>query len=389
MQRKFTLLGQIMQMISRYDFEKAVSASKGSHFTVSFSYWSHFVAMIFGQLSDQHSLRDLVLNLSHQAHHFYHLGMSMIRRSTFSDANNNRPFEIYENLFYKLLDRYSCNFTGTRRKLKSRLYSVDATVIGLCLNLFNWAKFRTTKAGIKLHVRLSHDGYIPEFAVITNARVHESRVKKLFDLPEGSMVTFDRGYNDYRLFNLLDDKGIVFVARLKDNADYKIIKRRKANKKKGITSDHVITFTGFYSRQKCMIKLRKIRYVDKETGNIYVYLTNDFKHAASTIADIYKQRWQIELFFKALKQNLKIKTFWGTSENAVYSQVWVALIVYLLISVLKYKYKIKASVGKLIQRIRSFVFERDELLRFLDDKIPTLSEPAQINQLTLCIKAGH
>jgi putative transposase len=285
-----------------------------------------------------------------------------------------------------LLDRYSCNFTGTNRKLKNRLYSVDATVVGLCLNLFGWA---ATKAGIKLHVRLSHDGYIPDFAVITTARVHESRVKKLFNLPEGSLVTFDRGYNDYHLYNMLDDKGILFVARMKDNADYRIINRRKANRKKGITSDHIITFTGFYSRQKCMIKLRKIRYVDKETGHVYVYLTNDFKHAASTIADIYKQRWQIELFFKALKQNLRIKTFWGTSKNAVYSQVWVALIVYLLISVLKYKYKINASVGKLIQRIRSFVFEKGELLRFLQDKIPNLPESTQTNQLTLCIKAGQ
>ena len=257
------------------------------------------------------------------------------------------------------------------------------------MNLFSWAKFRTTKAGIKLHVRLDHDGYIPDFAVITNAKVHESQVKKMFNLPSGSMATFDKGYNDYRLFNLLDDKGILFVARLKDNANYKIIERKKVNKKKGVTSDHIIIFTGFYSKKKCSIKLRKIRYIDKETGNVYVYLTNDFKHAASTIADIYKQRWQIELFFKAMKQNLKIKTFWGTSKNAVYSQVWVALIIYLLISVLKYKYKFDASIGKLIQRIRSFVFEKGDLLRFLIDKISTAGESMQTNQLTLSLKAGQ
>jgi len=389
MQRKFTILSQIMQMISRYDFEKAVFEGKGRHFTVSFNYWSHFVAMMFGQLSDQHSLRDLVLNLSHQAHRFYHLGMSKICRSTFSDANNNRPYEIYENLFYQLLDRYACNFTGVKRKLKNKLYSIDATVIGLCLNLFSWAEFRTTKAGIKLHVRLDHDGYIPDFAVITSAKVHESQVKRIFNLPSGSMVTFDRGYNDYHLFKMLDDKGILFIARLKDNANYKIIKRNKANKKRGITSDHIIVFTGFYSKKKCSIKLRKVRYIDKETGNVYIYLTNDFKHAASTIADIYKQRWQIELFFKAVKQNLKIKTFWGTSKNAVYSQVWVSLIVYLLISVLKYKYKFKASVGKLIQRIRSFVFEKGDLLRFLKDQIPITDEIMQTNQLFLSLKAGQ
>jgi hypothetical protein len=389
MQRKLTILGQLMQMISRYDFGKAVLDGKGRHFTVTFNYWSHFVAMLFGQLSEQHSLRDLVLNLSRQAHRFYHLGMTKVCRSTFSDANNNRPYQIYERLFYSLLERYTNNFTRSKRRLKHKLYSIDATVIGLCLNLFGWARFRSTKAGIKLHVRLDHDGYIPGFAVVTNARVHESQVKKIFNLPEGSMVTFDKGYNDYHLFYLLNDKGILFVTRLKDNADYKVIRRNKPNKKLGITSDHIIAFKGFYSKKKCSIRLRKIRYIDKKTGKVYVYLTNDFKHSAITIADIYKQRWQIELFFKALKQNLVVKTFWGTSRNAVYSQIWVALIIYLLMSVLKYMYEIAASVGKLIQRIRSFVFETSDLLMFLKDQIPILNEKMQTDQITLDLKAGQ
>lgn len=389
MRLKLTILGQLMQLISRYDFEKAVLAGKGRHFTVTFNYWSHFVAMFFGQLSEQHSLRDLVLNLSRQAHRFYHLGMTKICRSTFSDANNNRPYQIYEKLFYSLLDRYACNFTCSKRKLKNKLYSIDATVIGLCLNLFSWAKFRSTKAGIKLHVRLDHDGWIPGFAVVTHAKVHESQVKQMFKLPSGSMVTFDKGYNDYHLFYLLNAKGILFVTRLKGNADYKVIKRHKSNKKLGITSDQVIAFKGFYSQKKCSIKLRKIRYVDQETGKVYVYLTNDFKHSARTIADIYKQRWQIELFFKALKQNLVVKTFWGTSRNAVYSQVWVALIIYLLLSILKYKCKIVASVGKLIQRIRSFVFEIGDLLMYLKDQIPILNEITPTNQITLNLKAGQ
>jgi len=389
MHGKVTILRQITQMISRYDFEKAVLDGKGRHFTLSFSYWSHLVAMLFGQLSEQLSLRDLVLNLSRQAHRFYHLGLTKICRSTFSDANNHRPSAIYERLFYILLDRYSCHFKGNNRKLKNKLYSVDSTVIDLCLSLFGWAKFRTTKAGIKLHTRLDHDGYIPSFAVITNAQTHDSRVKQMFDLPAGSIVTFDKGYNDYSLFNLLNNKGIIFVTRQKNNAKYKIIKRCKTNRKQGVTSDHWIEFTGYYSKQKCSIKLRRIRYIDKETGKIYLFLTNDFQHAASTIADIYKQRWQIELFFKALKQNLVIKTFWGTSQNAVHSQIWVALIIYLLMSVLKYKYKIAASVGKLIQRIRTFVFERDDILRFLKDQIPI---PAQIDSFHLfnqLAKAGQ
>jgi hypothetical protein len=386
---KVTILRQITQMISRYDFQKAVLDGKGRHFTVSFGYWSHLVAMLFGQISDQQSLRDLVLNLSRQAHRFYHLGLTKIYRSTFSDANNHRPSAIYERLFYILLDRYSCNFKGKNWKLKSKLYSVDSTVIDLCLSLFSWAKFRSTKAGIKLHTCLDHDGYIPSFAVITNACVHDSRVKKIFNLPAGCIVTFDKGYNDYGLFNLLNDREIIFVTRQKNKAVYKVVKRCKANRKRGVTSDHLIEFTGFYSKQKCSIRLRRIRYIDKETGNVYVFLTNDFKHAASTIAEIYKQRWQIELFFKALKQNLVIKTFWGTSQNAVHSQIWVALIIYLLMSVLKYRYKITASVGKLIQRIRAFVFEMDDILRFIKDQIPIPMQTSPTTQIKLYLKAGQ
>lgn len=389
MHGKVTILRQITQMISRYDFQKAVLDGKGRHFTVSFGYWSHLVAMLFGQICDQQSLRDLVLNLSRQEHRFYHLGLTKIRRTTFSDANNHRPSAIYERLFYILLDRYSCHFKGNNRKLKNKLYSVDSTVIDLCLNLFGWAKFRTTKAGVKLHACLDHDGYIPSFAVITNAQTHDSQVKQMFNLPSGSIVTFDKGYTDYGLFKLLDDRKIIFVTRQKNNADYKVIKRQKANRKRGVAADHLIEFTGYYSKQKCSIRLRRIRYIDKETGKVYVFLTNDFKHAASTIADIYKQRWQIELFFKALKQNLVIKTFWGTSQNAVHSQIWVALIIYLLMSVLKYRYKITASVGKLIQRIRAFVFEMDDILRFIKDQIPVTTQTDSIPLFNQLAKAGQ
>lgn len=360
MQCKHTMLGQIAQMISRYDFAKAVICGKGRHFIVTFDYWSHFMAMLFGQLSDQHSLRDLVLNLSSQAQRFYHLGMARLCRSTFSDANNNRPYQIYENLFYILLERYAGNFKGSKRKLKNKLY-----------------------------IRLNQAANIPEYAVITNAAVHDSKVGKMFDLPSGSLVVFDKGYNDYHLYNLLNQREILFVTRLKDNADYRVVKRQKPIKKQGISSDQIIEFRGFYSKDKCPIRLRRVRYVEPETGQVYVYLTNDWVHAASTIAAIYKSRWQIELFFKALKQNLVIKTFWGTSENAVYSQIWVALILYFLLSVLKAQGNIEISVGKMIRRIRSFVFETAEMMKFLKDKIPIWPQPHQTNQITLNLKAGQ
>ena len=193
------------------------------------------------------------------------------------------------------------------------------------MSIFPWADFRTTKGAIKLHVGLNHAGYLPEFVTVTEGSTHEVNIGKLMNFPKGSIVVIDRGYNDYGWYKGLTDKGIFFVTRLKKNAGYRVVKRQKVNKKQGLTCDQSIEFTGSITAKKCPIRLRRVGYRDPETGKHYVFLTNNFKLSARTIADIYKSRWQVELFFKWIKQNLKIKSFIGTSKNAVLTQVWIAL----------------------------------------------------------------
>ncbi len=212
-------------------------------------------------------------------------------------------------------------------RFKNLLYSLDASTIDLCLGMFPWADFRKKKGAVKLHVGLNHAGYLPELVTITDGKVHDVTVGRTLKFPPGSIVAIDKGYHDYAWYNQLTDKGIFFVTRLKTNARYRIVKRRTVLKDKGLSSDQTIEFTGAQTAKKCPIQLRRIGYTDPDTGKHYVFLTNNFKLAAKTIADIYKSRWQVELFFKWIKQNLKIKSFIGTSKNAVMTQIWIAMCV--------------------------------------------------------------
>ena len=233
-------------------------------------------------------------------------------------------------------------------RFKSKLFSLDATTIKLCLSLFSWASFRQRKGGVKAHVLLDHDGYIPAFVAVTNARTHESRIANTLGLPEGSIVVFDKGYINYSWFRLLSEKGVFFVTRLKQNAVYKLLERRPVNRKNGVTSDHIIEVT---SKGKAL-RLRRIGYRDPESGKRYEFLTNHFRLAPKTIADIYKDRWQIEIFFREIKQNLRIKSFVGNSENAVLIQIYTALTVYLLLAYQKFLSRIGQSIQKLCQIIQ-------------------------------------
>ena len=232
-----------------------------------------------------------------------------------------------------------------RFRFKCKLYSMDATVISLCLSLFPWATFRKNKAGVKVNTVVDHDGYVPVFADISKAKTHESRMAKSLSLPKGSIVTFDKGYISYSWFQLLGEKSIFFVTRLKDNAVYRLIDRRPVNRGTGVTSDHVIEVT---SRGKTL-RLRRVGYRDAETGKHYEFLTNHFRLSARTIADIYKERWRIEIFFREIKQNLRIKSFLGNTENAVFIQIYTALTVYLLLAYQKFLSKIGLSVQQIFQ----------------------------------------
>lgn len=324
-----TVFSQLLKLIPRHEFETLAKQHHCGRSFRSASRWSQFVTMAMGQLSGRNSLRDIVENISAQTHRLYHLGSAKLSRSNLSRINESKPCALYETLFEKLLGRCQGVSPGHNFHFKNPLYSLDASTIDLCLSVFPWAKFRTSKAAVKLHVGLNHAGYLPEFVTLTEGRKHDVTVGRILKFPKGSVVVMDKAYNDYSWYKQLTDNGIFFVTRLKANAKYAVVKRCEVLKSKGLTSDQTIEFTGLQTAKKCPVPLRRIGYRDSETGKHYVFLTNNFKLAAKTIADIYKARWQVELFFKWIKQNLKIKSFVGTSKNAVMTQIWIALCIYL------------------------------------------------------------
>ncbi|MBI5359041.1 MAG: IS4 family transposase [Planctomycetes bacterium] len=377
-----TIFAQLMQLISRHEFQKLAKETKSEYHARGFTSWNHFMALMFGQLAGQDSLRGIEAGLATNAQLLYHVGMDPIHRSTLAYANENRPHELFERLFYLMLSKCQPLAPGHKFRFKNPLFSIDATTIDLCLSLFDWAKFRTTKGAIKLHVKLNHDGYLPNFMVMTCGNVHEQKIAPSIPLDKGDVVTFDRGYNDFGWLATLDNTGVFFVTRLKKNAKYKVIERRNVSNFKNIYSDQTIELTGFYSKQDYPKPLRRIRSFDPETGHIIVLLTNNFEWSANTIARIYKERWQIELFFKTIKQLLKVKSFLGTSPNAMLSQLWTALIAYLLLSYLKFKSKFQWSLYTLCSILPTNIFAKRNLWDWLNAPFKHASSRAPDAQLT-------
>jgi len=377
-----TILNQILKIIPRHEFESlATKHHSGRKFRTT-NRWSQFTAIVLAQLSGRQSLRDIVENMKAQSHRLYHLGVGLLSKSNFSRINNNKPYKMYEELFGKLLYRCQSMKQGHGFRFKNQLYSLDASTIDLCLSMFPWAKFRKNKGAVKLHVGLNHSGYLPEFITITDGKVADVTAGRCINFPKGSIIVYDRGYNDYAWFNLLTSKEIIFVTRIKKNAQYKVIKSHKVNSKQSVIRDETIKFTGVQISKKCPIKLRLITYFDKKTNKQYQFLTNNFKLSAKTIADIYKSRWQVELFFKWIKQNLKIKKFIGTSKNAVMTQIWIAMCVYLMISFIKHSSKITKSMQQILRLLQLNLFEKRELIPMLKG-IPIRVQMTNPNQMTV------
>ena len=355
-----TIFHQMLKLIPRHQFE----ALEGHHCTGRksrhFSRWNQFVHLMFMQLTGRASLRDGIQSMISRAPNLYHVGAKPVSRSTFADANNKRPASFYEALFEKVYQR--CRVLSPRHKFKfkNKLYSLDATVIDLSIDAFPWASFRRTKSAIKVHTLLDHSGYLPAFAAITDGKNHESKVADSIHFPKGSIVAQDRAYTDYNWFAQLCENGVFFVSRQKSNAVYRVDQRRAVNKKQGLTSDQTIILTGLKGRQ-CPYPLRRIGYRDPETKKHFVFITNNFKLSAKTIADIYKERWQIEIFFRWIKTNLIIKSFIGNSLNAVMTQLYVALIAYLLLCMFKFLSKLPASLQNLLRVIQLNLFRRCSL----------------------------
>ena len=364
-----TVFAQLLKLVPRHEFESLANQHHCGRKLRKMTRWAQFVAMATAQLSGRNSLRDVISNITAQARKLYHLGIRSVSRSSLSRVNESQPYELYEALFAKLLARCQSRAPKHQFKFKNKLYSLDASTIDLCLSVFPWAKFRATKGAVKLHVGLDHEGLLPAFVAITDGKTHDITAARALKLPKGSIVVMDRGYNDYAWYNQLNNNDISFVTRLKTNARYRVIKRRAVLKTKGLTSDQTIEFTGARAKN-CPIRLRRIGYKDADTGIHYIFLTNNFTLAARTIADIYKARWQIELFFKWIKQNLKVKSFLGTSKNAVLTQIWIAMCVYLLLSYIKFLNHIQPSLQQILRLLQLNLFERRDLLELLKGDPP-------------------
>ena len=357
-----TVLSQLLNLIDRHDFQKLEKEQfRPQRKYRSLSRWSQFTAMMFAQITGRASLRDITDSLQTQASRLYHLGMASVKKSTLADANNSRPAEFFQAFFEKSYQRCAALAPGKKKfRFKNKLYSLDASTIDLCLSVFPWAKFRSTKGGIKLHAVLDHDGYIPRFASITDAKTSDLAYARTLTLPPGSIVAADRAYIDFAWLFSLNKRKNYLVTRLKKNIKYKVAERRPVLKSKGITSDQTILLTGPKAND-CPIPLRRVGYKDPDTGKHYFFLTNNFHLAAKTIADIYKDRWQIELFFKWLKQNLKIKTFLGTSKNAVMTQIWIALITMLILAYMKFLAKLGKTITQIQRLLQLNLFKRQSL----------------------------
>jgi len=360
-----SILDQLLRHIPRREFQQIVDKHRGDKGVRSFRCWNHFVSLFFGQLTGQHTLRDLVTALNAGLHKLRHVGLGPVCRSTLADANNSRPCEIYRELFQSLYRRCAAAAPRHGFRFAHKVSLLDATVISLGLKAFQWAKFRARKGAIKLHMELDLDGQIPSFCVITAGKEHEVKQARRRRYEPDSILVYDRGYNDYHWFRELDLQGVFFVTRLKSDAKYRVVERRPVDKATGLTSDQTIRITG--ANADCIpIPLRRVGFRDRETGRWYAFVTNLFHLTAEEIAALYKARWKVELFFKWIKQHLKIKSFLGTSPNAVMSQVWVALCVYLLTSCVKFLNRVGCSAYGLFKRLQCTALEYlplDQVLR--------------------------
>lgn len=388
MVRHASLFSQLVAFFDRNKFMNLVMKNKTERYSKGFKSWDHFVSMLFCQVAQAKSLREISGGLACCMGKLRHLGVaSAPSKSTLSYANKNRSWLLFRDLFYDTFEFCRKHSPGGHKfRFKNKLLSLDSTTISLCLSLFPWAEFRRKKGAVKLHLLLDHDGYLPSYAYISNGKNHESRFAKKFPLAPGSIITMDRGYNDYKLFASWTANDIFFVTRMKSNAAYEVVFERELPQRRNILSDAMIKFTGTNARKSCPFILRRIVVWDAENQREIILLTNHYKFGATTISAIYKDRWQIELFFKAIKQNLRIKTFVGTSENALYTQIWTALIAMLLIKFLQLKSKFGWSLSNLIAFLRWNLFSYRDLWEWLDKPFETVPAPPPPVQMELPFK---
>ena len=376
-----------MSLIHPEVFHRCVDRFRGQEHLRSFSCWDQFLCMAFGQLTFRDSLRDTVDCLCARSDRLYQMGFrGLIRRSTLADANENRDWRIYAQLAQTLIRRARRLYANESlaMDLDATAYALDSTTIDLCLNLFRWAKFRRTKGAIKLHTLLDLREPIPTFIHISDGKLHDVNALDLLPIEPGSFYVMDRGYLDFKRLHAFQDLGAFFVIRAKRSLKYVRLKSEEVvDSSTGVRTDQIIRLKIFYSQKGYPDRLRRIRYFDAETQRFFVYLTNNFALPPLTIALLYKSRWQVELFFKWIKQNLRINSFFGTSPNAVKTQVWIAVCVYVMVAILKKELKLPESLHQILQNLSVNAFEKVQIDQLLTKQLHHISEAEDCNQLKL------
>jgi Transposase DDE domain/Domain of unknown function (DUF4372) len=378
MVRIASLFAQVLSLIDRPGFGRQVRRFDAERGAKGFACWDQLVAMLFAQLGGAHSLREVCGGLACALGKLRHLGVSSApARSTLSYANAHRPWELYEAVFYQVLEQAQAlaGRQARRFRFKNPLVSLDATVIDLCAEVFDWARFRRTKGAVKLHLQLDHQGCLPGWALVTEGKVHEVNPAKTLRFTPGTIVAVDRGYTDFGLFSAWCERGVWFVTRCKSNLDYRVIEARVVPMNRHILSDQIIELAGTRSHAACPHRLRRVVVWDEANSRSIELLSNHLTFGPTTLAAIYKDRWQIELFFKALKQNLHVKTFLGTSANAVRIQLWTALIAMLILKLLQLRSSFGWSLSNLAAMLRMNLLVYRDLWRWLDEPYTKPPDP--------------
>lgn len=378
------VFSQLIEFVSIKKFRRCVRRYSGDHRVRNFTCWDQFLCMAFAQLTYRESLRDIEVCLRTKSKKLYHLGIrGKISRSTLADANDKRDWRIYRDFAMVLIQQarelYSHDSFSVR--LKRATYALDSTTINLCLSLFPWAKFRTTKAAVKLHTLMDLRGNMPSVIVISRGNLHDVNVLDELVFEPGAIYIMDRGYLDFTRLFRLKEASAFFVTRSKKNTQFKRLYSHDTDRSTGIIADQTITLSGITTCDDYPGKLRRIVYRDPETKKRLVFLTNNFSLAAKTIAALYKSRWQIELFFKWIKQHLRIKAFFGTSENAVHTQIWIAVTIYVLVAILKKQLKLQQSLYTILQILSVSTFEKSHIIQLfhdMDDLDNTNDNPNQL-----------
>jgi len=357
---------QIISFASNDAFRRSVDRFNGNHRSREFTCWKQFLCLAFGQLTHRESMSDTLLCLRLNSEKLYSLGIgTAVNKSTLSRANESRDWRIFEDFGLKLIEQANRLYEGESQldlRLKGKVFALDSTIVDLCLEVFSWATFRSTKAAVKIHTLLDLKTLIPEFVFLTDGDIHDVKILSKINIQKGSYYVLDRAYVDFRQLNRIRAEKAYFVVRAKENLVFDRVDSRSANKQAGVICDQDIRLGGFYSQQKYSGRIRRIKFFDAESGRKFVFLTNNFKVKAETVAQLYKYRWHIELFFKWIKQHLKIKSFWGHNENAVRIQVWVAISVYVIVAIAKKKLKIENSLYEILQYISLAPFEKRPLV---------------------------